>query len=145
MIEYTFFGNEARFHHVGLGVKSIKAISPESDVQVEHTQGVSLAFVLLNGIRVELLEPYGENSPILASLNNGPKLLHLCYEVPDLDRAITLCRPEGFHLIRKPVPAPVIGHRRVAWVFSKQYGLFELIESEPHTGRAVSQGVTAHT
>lgn len=130
MIECAFFGKEARFHHIGLAVKSIREVSPSSEVFVEKTQGVSLAFIVLNGIRIELLEPLGENSPIARSLRNGVKLLHLCYEVPDLEATLRLCRPAGFHLIRHPQPAPALDSRRAAWVFSKEYGLFELFERD---------------
>ena len=128
MVECSFFGKEASFHHIGLVVKSIREVSPSSEIFVEKTQGVSFAFISLNGIRIELLEPLGDNSPVARSLRNGGKLLHLCYEVPDVEAAIRECRPVGFHLIRHPVPAVAMGNRKIAWVFSKQYGLFELLE-----------------
>jgi methylmalonyl-CoA/ethylmalonyl-CoA epimerase len=128
VIEYAFFGTDAAFHHIGLAVRSIRAVSPSSEVFVERTQRVSLAFVLLNGIRVELLEPLGDDSPIARSLREGGKLLHLCYAVPDLDAALRLCRPAGFHRLGPPVPTTVFDNRRIVWVFSRQYGLFELLE-----------------
>jgi len=126
--ECTFFGTEARFHHVGLAVKSIRAVCPSCEILVEETQKVSLAFILLNGLRIELLEPLGDNSPIVRSLGRGVRLLHLCYEVPDLEAALKLCRPAGFHRLEPPVPTRVFGNRRIVWVFSRQYGLFELLE-----------------
>ena len=128
MIECAFFGPEARFHHVGLGVTSIRAANPSAEVLVEKTQGVSLAFVSLNGITVELLEPLSADSPIARSVRDGAKLLHLCYEVDDLEAAIASSRPAGFHRLGPPAPAPVFDNRRFVWVYSKQYGLFELIE-----------------
>ena len=130
MIERSFFGEEARFHHVGLAVESIRAVSPSSEILVEKTQRVSLAFIRLNGITIELLEPLGGNSPIASSLRNGAKLLHLCYEVPDLEAAVELCRGAGFHRLSRLLPAAVFDNRRVVWVFSKQYGLFELLERD---------------
>lgn len=128
MIEYAFFGKDASFHHIGLAVKSIRAVSPSSQIVVEPTQGVSLSFIRVNGVTVELLEPRGDNSPIARSVRDGVKLLHLCYEVPDLDEALDLCRPAGFRRLGPPVPAPVFDNRRLVWVFSKEYGLFELAE-----------------
>ncbi len=128
-MECAFFGKEAKFHHVGLAVRSIREVYPLDDVFVDPTQGVSLAFFMLGGIRIELLEPVGHNSPIARSLRLGVKLLHLCYEVPDLEEAIKTSRSRGFHSVRAPIPAPAHGNRRIAWVFSKQYGLFELLES----------------
>jgi methylmalonyl-CoA/ethylmalonyl-CoA epimerase len=128
MIEFNFFGEGATFHHIGLAVESIRAICPDCEVFVEKTQKVSLAFIQFNGITIELLEPDGENSPIARNLRDGVKLLHLCYEVPDLEAALAQCRPAGFHRLGPPVPTPVFGSRKLAWVFSKQFGLFELVE-----------------
>lgn len=139
MIECNFFGAGARFHHIGLAVESIQAICPSGKVFVEETQRVSLAFIQFNGITVELLEPYGENSPIRRSLREGVKLLHLCYEVPDLEKALETCRQTGFHRLGPPVPTPVFDGRRLAWVFSKQFGLFELVEQDrSHNGSDAS-------
>jgi methylmalonyl-CoA/ethylmalonyl-CoA epimerase len=130
VIEYAFFGKEASFHHIGLAVKSIRAVSPSSEIVVEPTQRVSLSFVRLNGITVELLEPWGDDSPIARSLRDGVKLLHLCYEVPSLEVALELSRPAGFHRLGPPVSAPVFDNRRIVWVVSKEYGLFELAERD---------------
>lgn len=128
LIDFAFFGEEARFHHVGLAVDSIKALSPASKPVTDEIQRVSVAFVRLNGAVVELIEPWGERSPILRSLQQGVKLLHLCYEVPELETTLAHCRCAGFHRLGPPVPAAPFDHRRIAWVFSRQYGLFELLE-----------------
>lgn len=130
MIECNFFGEGARFHHIGLAVESIQAICPSAEIFVEETQRVSLAFIQFNGITVELLESDGENSPIRRSLREGVKLLHLCYETPDLEKALETCRLAGFHRLGPPVPAPLFDGRRLVWVFSKQFGLFELVERD---------------
>ena len=129
-IDCSFFGKEATFHHIGLAVRSIQEVCPACKPFAEQTQKVSLAFVDLNGVRIELLEPLGDSSPIAKNLREGVKLLHLCYEVADLEEAIEECRAAGFHRLTRPVPAPIFENRRIAWVFSKQYGLFELLERE---------------
>lgn len=131
MIACSFFGPGARFHHVGLAVDSIRAVSPESEPRIEHPQKVSLAFVSLDGVTVELLEPFGDDSPILRSLRAGVKLLHLCFEVPDLDLAVAACQAAGFHRISRPVETEVFPGRRVVWVHSAHYGLIELLEGDP--------------
>jgi methylmalonyl-CoA/ethylmalonyl-CoA epimerase len=128
VLESSFFGREAAFHHIGMAVHSIRAISPSSEPTANELEGVSIAFLRLNGITIELLEPLGDSSPILSSLRSGIKLLHICYEVPELAEAIALCRPEGFHRLGTPKPSPAFGGRRVAWVFNKQFGLFVLLE-----------------
>ena len=130
MIECAFFGDGARFHHIGLAVSSICELCPDCEIVSEQTQKVSLAFIKVSGVTIELLEPLDEKSPIARSLREGVKLLHLCYEVPDLESALERCCAEGFHRISKPVPTTALDNRRIVWVFSKHYGLVELLESE---------------
>lgn len=127
----AFFGPGARLHHVGLAVNAIEALLPEADQYVDRVQGVSASFVDLYGLRIELLEPLDDRSPIARNLKDGVKLLHLCYEVPDIQAAIKAGRPQGFHKLSGPVPTPTFGDRKIAWLFSKTYGLFELLEQEP--------------
>lgn len=127
-IHQPFFGPRARFHHVGLAVESIRAIHPDLDPIVELRQGVALAFITVGGTRIELLEPHGDRSPIARSLHQGVRLLHLCFEVPALDEALTAARRSGFHRISQPVPTAAIPGARVVWVHHPAYGLFELLE-----------------
>lgn len=128
MIKLDFFGEDAKFQHIGVAVKSIKDVCPSSEITVDPNQSVSVAFVLMNGINLELIEPYGDKSPIKDSLNKGIKLLHICYAVPDIETAIKKCRKHGFHLIVRPIPAVAFNNRKIAWVYSNIYGLVELLE-----------------
>jgi methylmalonyl-CoA/ethylmalonyl-CoA epimerase len=130
MIPSSFFGKESSLHHIGLAVKSIRETSPSSVPVAEESQGVWIAFIDIDGVRIELLEPRGEDSPIANSLRKGIKLLHLCYEVPSLEAALEACRPAGFHRLGPPVRVKVFDDRRIVWVFSRQFGLFELLERE---------------
>jgi methylmalonyl-CoA/ethylmalonyl-CoA epimerase len=134
LIDLGFFGPGARFHHVGLVVPSIRGACPSAPVQVEESQGVALAFVQLHGLRIELLEPLGERSPIARNVEKGIRLAHICYEVPDLDSTLALCRRSGFHRLAPPAPARTFQGRRIVWVFSKDYGLFELAERPARPG-----------
>ena len=134
MIACSFFGDEARFHHIGIGVPSIRAVCPSCEVIENRTQGVAMAFVDLHGVTLELLEPLDETSPIARSVRSGTKLLHLCYEVADLEAAIARGRDAGFHRVSRPVTVPEYGNRRIAWVVSTQLGLVELLEKPPRAG-----------
>lgn len=129
MLELNIFGDDARFEHVGLAVNSIRdAVRDDLEIFCDEIQNVSVAFVNMNGIRVELIEPRGTNSPITSSLKGGRKLVHLCFRVRDLEAAIVRGRGHGFHCIAKPVPAVAFGNKRIAWLFNKIYGLVELVE-----------------
>ena len=128
MIQLNVFGQNARLDHIGVVVKSIRDVSPSSQVVTDKIQKVSVAFVILNGVKIELVEPYGHLSPVAASLSKGTKFLHMCYRVSDIERILKGCRKHGFHLIKRPVPAVAFGNKRIAWVYSDKYGLFELLE-----------------
>lgn len=126
--ELDVFGAAARLHHVGLVVASIAEAHPGLDSVHDPRQRVNIAFVDLNGVRFELLEPAGDKSPVRQSLEKNSKLVHLCYEVPDLEGALARCREFGFRCLQRPVPAVAFEGRRIAWVFSTTFGLVELVE-----------------
>ena len=130
MTDLNAFGSGARFHHIGLVVGSIDEVNPALNTFLDPIQKVKLAFVSLNGAPLELLEPMGEDSPLARSLETGNKLVHVCFEVPDLEQAIAEGRRHGFHRIRSPVPAVAFGNREIVWVFSRTYGLVELLRAE---------------
>ena len=121
-------GPDATLHHVGLVVASINAVAPDDEVFFDPVQKVNVAFISLQGMPVELIEPQGEDSPVMQSLHKGTKLVHFAYECDDLEATIELCAKDGFRCIAKPVPAVAFEQRKIAWVFHRVFGLFELIE-----------------
>ena len=60
-------------------------------------QGVWVSFVNLANAQIELIEPYGEASPIHAFLAKNPKggQHHVCFEVPDILAARDEMRVKG--------------------------------------------------
>lgn len=123
------FGESAEMDHIGMAAQSIDAIVPCADKVVDTLQGVSVSFVDLHGVTIELVEPSGEDSPISNIMKKGGKLLHICYRVQDLDGAIQHARKRGVHMIAKPVPAIAFQNRKIAWLYSNTWGLLELVES----------------
>jgi len=128
--EVKFFGENVRFEHLGLIVDSIEKIKPDLKLEIhpEPAQQVSVAFMSLHGLNVELIEPMGEDSPVSLSLKKGQKLVHICYRTPDLAKSIEESRKFGFMCFREPLPSETYGGKMSAWLFSRAYGLFELIE-----------------
>ena len=127
-----------RFHHVGVAVRSIDAAAEtmgrqfgagsRSEVVHDPAQGVRVSFLSLGEVRIELIEPAAEPSPIDGVLKRGMGLYHLCYEVDDLDAALARLRADGAALVASPQPAAAFGGRRIAFVMS--CGLMvELLES----------------
>ncbi len=87
-----------RLNHVGIAVPSIEAAKAiyrdlygVADSAVTETrelpaQGVRFAFINLPNSQIELIEPLGEDSPILKFLERNPKggQHHVCFEVADI-------------------------------------------------------------
>lgn len=124
------FGPGAVLDHIAIVVRSIKDVCPNSEIILDPIQKVSVAFVVLNGLRVELLEPASEDSPVSNSLKKGLKLVHLCFAVPNVEDSIVGCKKFGFRHISGPVPAKAFDDRRIAWVYNDRFGLFELLETK---------------
>lgn len=86
-------------NHVGVAVPSlaealthwreVMGASQIHDPIALPEQGVTVCFVDTPNSQVELLEPLGENSPILKFLERNPEggQHHLAFEVPDIDEA----------------------------------------------------------
>lgn len=129
MLDLNLFGKSARFHHVGVAVPAIeKSVEKGVNIIYDDIQKVSVAFIRINGVAIELIEPGGNHSPIVNSLKKGNKLVHLCYSVKILEEAINTAIQNGFFTISKPVQAIAFNNKRIVWLFSKVYGLVELVE-----------------
>lgn len=101
-------------NHVGVAVPDMKtAIAFYRDVlgatkitepKVLAPQGVSYAFVDLPTGQVELIEPYGETSPILKFLERNPKggQHHMCFEVEDIHAAKSVMEARGLRVLGEP-------------------------------------------
>ncbi len=69
--------------------------------QIEAAHGVRVVFVELPNAKIELLEPFGESSPISAFLDKNPSggMHHVCYEVADITAARDHLVREGARLL----------------------------------------------
>jgi methylmalonyl-CoA/ethylmalonyl-CoA epimerase len=123
------FGADAELDHVGMAVNRIDDVLPDGVRVTDRTQKVTVGFLDLHGLTIELIEPAAEDSPISAQLQKGVKLLHLCYRVKNLEAAIRAARAAGLFPIAPPAPAKAFEGRRIAWLFSRTMGLFELVEA----------------
>jgi methylmalonyl-CoA/ethylmalonyl-CoA epimerase len=98
---------------------------------IDTAQGVRIQFMQTgdDGL-LELLEPYGEKSPVQRHLDKGGGLYHLCFEVDDLDGTLQRLRTTGEAVVVcEPVPAPAIENRRVAFVVTLDRDLIEFVEA----------------
>lgn len=129
--------SRARVAHVGVAVPSIDAaLAFYRDIlglepgPAETADGATVVSVRLGDVQVELLEPRDADGPVAKFLaKRGAGIHHLCFRVPDLDRALERCRAAGYRLI-DDVPRPGADRRRVAFVHPKATAgiLLELTE-----------------
>lgn len=123
--------------HIGVAVESIEgALSFYRDVlglspgPPERADGARIVSLPFGPSQVELLEPETPESPIARFLaRRGPGIHHVCYRVPDLDRALAACRAAGYQLVDE-VPRIGAGGHRIAFVHPKATAgiLIELTE-----------------
>src|SRR3989442_12194057 len=112
-----------RIAHVGIAVPSIaRALAFYRDVLAlrpgppESADGAPVGSLAFGDVPVELLEPLDPAGPVAKFLaQRGPGIHHICYRVPDLDRALERCRAAGYRLVDE-VPRRGAGDRRIAFL-----------------------------
>lgn len=131
-----------RVHHVAYVTKDIAAKAAQlatllncravGSAVIDEYQGVRILFVeCQDGSLIELLEPYGDNSPVWRHLKKGVGgIYHTCFEVDDLEATLSRLRETGEAIVvREPAPAPAIDNRRVAFVVTVDRDLIEFVEA----------------
>lgn len=84
-----------RLNHVAIAVPDLAAAAAQYSgllgasvrpPQDEPDHGVTVVFIDLPNTKIELLTPFGENSPIAGFLAKNPSggIHHICYEVADI-------------------------------------------------------------
>lgn len=101
-------------NHVGVAVpdihvaidmyKSVFDVNDVTEPQALPAQGVTFAFINLPTGQVELIEPYGDRSPITKFLQKNPKggQHHICFEVKDIHQACVEMEEKGMRILNKP-------------------------------------------
>ena len=128
-----------KIHHIGYLVKKIpraeqafsaRGYSREGDVTRDETRGIDILFMKNGDTRVELVCPYCENSQvegIRKRVGNAP--YHICYLSEAIERDAGEMQNQGYVLTSAPQPAPAIGGKKVAFLFSPAVGIVELVEA----------------
>ena len=115
----------------------VRSLAATWDGRVIHDplQKVKVAFLTTRSgdPQIELVEPAGEDSPVLRFLQQGGGLHHVCYEVADLEEQLSEFRSRGAVIAKRPKPAVAFGGRRIAWVITAEKLLVELLEESKVT------------
>lgn len=125
--------------HIGIAVKSIdNSIKYYIDtlgltllaIEEVKSQNVRVAFIDAGNIKLELLEPIGEEGPIANFLNKrGEGVHHIAFGVTDIRTRMVELKEKGVQLLSDE-PKPGAGGAEVAFLHPKSsFGvLYELCE-----------------
>ena len=134
-------------NHVGVATPSIEeswrlyrdvlGVTDITEKKALPEQGVWVSFVNLPNSQIELIEPYGDASPINAFLEKNPRggQHHVCFEVPDIIAARDEMQAKGATVLNNGVPRIGAHGVPVIFVHPKDMGgvLVELMQ-EPGAG-----------
>ncbi|MBR1635124.1 MAG: VOC family protein [Lachnospiraceae bacterium] len=124
--------------HIGYAVKSISQSKEQfaalgyffDDEKPDILRRVNVSVGKNGGVRVELLSPLNtaDKSPIDGYLDKiGSTPYHICYEVSDIDKAISELQEIGFTVLGSPAESvPLEG--TVCFLYSTDIGLIEIID-----------------
>ena len=96
-------------------------VSQSTDLP-EH--GVTTVFVELPNTKIELLAPFGDNSPIESFLQKNPSggIHHVCYEVDDIDQAVEKLSRQGARILGDGKPKIGAHGKPVIFLHPKDFG-----------------------
>jgi len=132
-----------KLNHVGIATPSIEqswklyrdvlGVTDITERRALPEQGVWVSFVNLPNAQVELIEPYGEDSPINAFLEKNPRggQHHVCFEVADILVARDELRAKGATVLGTGEPRIGAHGVPVIFVHPKDMGgvLVELMQT----------------
>jgi methylmalonyl-CoA/ethylmalonyl-CoA epimerase len=104
-----------RLNHIAIAVPDLAAAATKyRDLLGAHVgqpqalpeHGVTVVFIDTGNTKVELLEPLGEASPIVAFLAKNPSggMHHICFEVPDILAAAATLTSGGARVLGDGTP-----------------------------------------
>jgi len=129
-----------KIHHIGIVVDNIQNSLGEFSkfVKFDETtipilvgsQKVNVCFVKIGELRIEFIEPVGNESPVRKVLEKGGGFHHICFEVDNLSEKINEIVEKGGRLIVSPVEG--FEGRQIAFVLlnmkKTNLNLVELVE-----------------
>ena len=128
-----------KFHHIGVAVNSIETTAPlyveagysSSQTIVDPKQNIRICWLTKDGEpTVELLQAVDGESPVVKTLEkNGVTPYHTCYIVENIDDACKKLRKMKYMLVSRPVEAVAFCGSKVCFLYNKDMGLIELVES----------------
>ncbi len=135
------FDMDYKFHHIGIATNDLEQTASilsmfgyvSEDVQYDPLQNVNVRFLHHEqNPLIELIEGVDGASPVQNLLKkNGTCVYHLCYEVEDIDEALSQMREDGYIPTCEKTKS-VIGGRDVIFLYHPHNCLIELLEGKKH-------------
>lgn len=128
--------DDLRFHHIGLACRDLArdrrdheflGYRAEGEVFEDPRQRIRGLFMTLGAMRVELLEPLDEGSPLSAYLKRGIKIYHQCFTCPDIAKSIEALEGHGARVVSPRKPAVAFENREIAFLLLPSQMLIELV------------------
>ena len=135
--------SELTVHHVAYAVKNIeKAIAQfellgyirDGEICADLSRNLNIIFLSMGQTTVELVAVLDKEkpSPVDFLFSKKPYAngmpYHICYNTSDIAASIEELRKNGFVVTQTSASAPAIGGRNVAFLYSSQIGIIELVE-----------------
>jgi methylmalonyl-CoA/ethylmalonyl-CoA epimerase len=131
-----------KIHHIGIVVNDIQDSLGEFSkfINFDETtiptlvgsQKVNVCFMKLGEMRIEIIEPVGDDSPVENFLKKGGGFNHICFEVENISETIDEIIKKGGRLIVSPVEG--FEGRQIAFVLlnmkKTNFNLVELAETK---------------
>lgn len=114
--------------HVAIAVRSIEAAAtrlsaltgyqPRTAVVTNTRQKVNVLFLAKPGsIDIKLIEPSGDDSPLLGFLKRGEGLHHVAFKVPDVGEACDTLAGQGVRILAAPAPGEAFDDHLIAFSY----------------------------
>ena len=131
-----------KFNHVAIVVPDLNAAKKKykevlganvSEIYDYAEHGVSVVFIELENTKIELMHPYGEDSPISKFLENNKNgsIHHICIEVKDIKKAVDKLKKNGVRILGDETPKRGAHNKPVIFLHPKDfYGTLIELEQE---------------
>ena len=130
-----------KLNHVAIAVPNLdvaietyktKLGASVSNIIEQKEHGVMIAFILLPNTKIELISPFGNDSPLIKFLQKNPNggIHHICYEVEDITKSCSSLVKTGAELIGTGKPKLGAHGKPVIFLHPKDFNgtLIELQE-----------------
>ena len=132
-----------KFHHIGYAVvdleASIKVMESLGYNQMGETvrdekRNILLSFIKnkFTGEIIEFVASLNEKSPVYNLLMQRKGIgipYHICYQVENIQKTIDYLKKMKFLVVEAPSPAVALENREVAFMFQKNIGIIELLQT----------------